>query len=377
MLIVFFLFGGLFRCLLISFWLYVFFLFIFSILIGLIYLNYELVGLHFFYNSLVGDRISIGLILLTFWILVLIIYSSIREFYSSKGVYYLFFILIIALSLVLIFLRLDFLIFYIIFEVVLLPIFFIVLGWGYQPERLQAGVYLVFYTLFGSLPLLIIILYILNFIGSFYMLKQNSIEILGIFSYFFYLIGIFAFLVKIPMFFIHLWLPKAHVEAPIAGSMILAGVLLKIGGYGILRLSIIYYGAISFFSVVLVRIRLFGGIILSLLCLRQRDIKALIAYSSVVHIGIVIAGRITLFSVGVVGAYVLIVGHGLCSSGIFCLANLRYERRGSRSLLMNKGLINILPVSSLIWFFLCSSNMSAPPSLNLLGELLLIISIVL
>lgn len=115
-----------------------------------------------------------------------------------------------------------------------------------------------------------------------------------------------------------------------------------------------------------------GGFLISLICLRQTDIKALIAYSSVAHIGIVLSGLLTLNYWGLRGRYTLIIAHGLCSSGLFCLANISYERLGSRRLLINKGLLNFLPRLSLWWFLLCAGNMAAPPTINLLGEISLL-----
>lgn len=152
-----------------------------------------------------------------------------------------------------------------------------------------------------------------------------------------------VFFIKIPMYFVHLWLPKAHVEAPVSGSIILAGVILKLGGYGLIRLIVIFIRIgvkINYFFIV---ISIVGGFLVSLICLRQIDIKSLIAYSSVAHIGLVLGGIITLTYWGICGRLVLIVAHGLCSSGLFCLANISYERLLSRSLFLNKGLLNLIP----------------------------------
>jgi NADH-ubiquinone oxidoreductase chain 4 len=259
--------------------------------------------------------------------------------------------------------------FYLFFERRLIPTLFLILGWGYQPERLQAGIYLLFYTLFASLPLLISIFFILN---NFFSINIFLLINFSCFYSLFYLSIIFAFLVKIPIFLVHLWLPKAHVEAPVSGSIILAGVLLKLGGYGLLRVfPFLLLSGINY-NFWWISIRLLGGIIISLVCIRQIDIKALIAYSSVAHMGIVLRGLITLTYWGLRGSYTLIISHGLCSSGLFCLANISYERLISRSLLINKGLLNFIPSLSLWWFLLCAGNIAAPPTLNLLGEIRLL-----
>nr|YP_010046668.1 NADH dehydrogenase subunit 4 [Ochlerotatus nigrithorax]YP_010046733.1 NADH dehydrogenase subunit 4 [Ochlerotatus vittiger]QPJ78599.1 NADH dehydrogenase subunit 4 [Ochlerotatus nigrithorax]QPJ78677.1 NADH dehydrogenase subunit 4 [Ochlerotatus vittiger] len=334
--------------------------------------NYYFCDISYYFGM---DMISYGLILLSFWICGLMLMASegvVR--YNNYINLFLFMIIFLLLMLIFTFSSMSMFMFYLFFESSLIPTLFLILGWGYQPERLQAGIYLLFYTLLASLPLLIGIFFIKNdnYTMNFIMLSYKNLYNLE----FLYLCMVFAFLVKMPMFLVHLWLPKAHVEAPVSGSMILAGVLLKLGGYGLLRVFSILQVLGMKFNFVWISISLIGGVLVSLICLWQMDLKALIAYSSVAHMGIVLSGLMTMTYWGLNGSYTLMIAHGLCSSGLFCLANISYERMGSRSLLINKGMLNFMPSLSLWWFLLCSGNMAAPPTLNLLGEISLLNSIV-
>nr|YP_010580046.1 NADH dehydrogenase subunit 4 [Chironomus claggi]UZS77098.1 NADH dehydrogenase subunit 4 [Chironomus claggi] len=319
------------------------------------------------------DVLSFGLILLSFWICALMIMSSSGVYFSKLNFnYFLFNVIFLLFMLLLTFSCMNLFLFYVFFESSLIPTLFLILGWGYQPERLQAGLYLLFYTLFASLPLLMALFYIMN---NFYSLNFLFLKEFNIDNFLLYLFLVFAFLVKMPMFLVHLWLPKAHVEAPVSGSMILAGVLLKLGGYGLIRVFSIIINISMKLNIFWIVLSLVGGFLVSLICLRQIDLKSLVAYSSVAHMSLVIGGLMVLLSWGWGFSYSLMIAHGLCSSGLFYLVNLTYERLGSRSLLINKGMLSFMPSVAMWWFLLCSSNMAAPPSLNLMGEIGLINSV--
>nr|YP_009646729.1 NADH dehydrogenase subunit 4 [Gonioctena intermedia]APM86024.1 NADH dehydrogenase subunit 4 [Gonioctena intermedia]AVX29549.1 NADH dehydrogenase subunit 4 [Gonioctena intermedia]AVX29562.1 NADH dehydrogenase subunit 4 [Gonioctena intermedia] len=358
-------------CFLNYFWLmqWIFFLLTFMFMMNFSF-NYMFVNISYMLGM---DLLSFMLILLSFWICSLMIMASEKLF--KLNYYYNLFMLVMVfllLSLYLTFSSMNLFIFYLFFEISLIPTLILIIGWGYQPERVEAGIYLLFYTLLMSLPMMILIFYL-------YM-KFNSLAI-HTFSYmsgnlFMYLCMNMVFFVKVPMFFVHLWLPKAHVEAPIAGSMILAGIMLKLGGYGLLRFMVLFTDISSYINIVIFNISLIGGFFVSLICIRQSDMKSLIAYSSVSHMGLVLSGIMSLNLWGFWGALTMMLAHGLCSSGLFCLANISYERLYSRSLYLNKGLLNLMPSMALWWFLLCSSNMAAPPSMNLFGEILLINSLV-
>nr|AZN62410.1 NADH dehydrogenase subunit 4 [Achatinella fulgens] len=268
------------------------------------------------------------------------------------------------------FLSKNFFMFYMFFEASLLPTLFLILSWGYQPERLQAGSYMMLYTVFASLPLLLCIIFFYLFYNTMnlFLLKLNEILINNIVM----LLLILAFLVKLPMYSMHIWLPKAHVEAPLSGSMILAGVLLKLGGYGLYLINYIFKFYMGMFMYGLIFLSMWGGFLASMMCLQQEDMKALVAYSSVAHMSLVIMGLLLDSNWGNISAKLTMLAHGFTSSGLFMLVNLVYLGSKSRSFNISKGLLSIVPKMSLLWFIMIMFNMAFPPSLNFLGELFII-----
>nr|YP_009228555.1 NADH dehydrogenase subunit 4 [Aculamprotula tientsinensis]ALP29951.1 NADH dehydrogenase subunit 4 [Aculamprotula tientsinensis] len=323
---------------------------------------------------LVVDSFSFSLVSLTILVSGLSLLASVRDVQKAgnKCVEFVSSVLVLTVVLVFCFSVSSLLNFYIMFEFSLIPILLIILGWGYQPERLQAGKYMLLYTVSASLPLLVLIVVLL--------VKEGSVfwgwKLLGFeWSWLVTLCASLAFLVKLPIYGFHLWLPKAHVEAPVAGSMILAGVLLKLGGYGLIR----FFYTLSLFSTLTISIifclGLMGGVVASMVCFAQNDVKALVAYSSVGHMSLVLGGIYSNTDWGWLGCLLMMVAHGLCSSGLFFLASETYKCYSTRSLFLVKGGLVLVPGVSLCWFLMCAINMAAPPSLNLWGELMLGISV--
>uniref|UniRef100_A0AAU8G795 NADH-ubiquinone oxidoreductase chain 4 n=1 Tax=Colposcenia ignota TaxID=3230277 RepID=A0AAU8G795_9HEMI len=296
--------------------------------------------------------IKLALFMLTIWLIMMMI-LSVNAVENSGLLLSLMLFLMFVLQLC--FYSDSLFVFYLMFEMSVIPVFLIILGWGYQSSRIDAGIYMLVYTVLFSLPLLIMIM----LLGEFYVCE-------GFLSFFFL---VSAFMVKFPLFGVHLWLPRAHVEAPVYGSMILAGIMLKLGGYGLIKLTFLLGDMMMKYSYYILVYGLLSSVYLSFICLVQTDVKMLIAYSSIVHMGLVFSGIMSMSEICLSGSMFMMIGHGLCSSGLFYMVGLVYNRIHTRSMLLNKGLMHLFPGFSLTWFFMCSSNLSFPPCLSFAGEI--------
>nr|WNH22904.1 NADH dehydrogenase subunit 4 [Halichoeres maculipinna] len=327
------------------------------------------------------DSLSSPLLVLSCWLLPLMIIAS-QNHMSSEPIHRqrLYITLMVTLQsfLILAFGATELMMFYIMFEATLIPTLFLITRWGNQTERLNAGTYFLFYTLAGSLPLLIALLILQNATGTLSLLILQFSPPLMVSSWahtFWWAACLMAFLVKMPLYGVHLWLPKAHVEAPIAGSMILAAVLLKLGGYGMMRIMIVLSPLTEELSYPFIILALWGVIMTGTICLRQTDLKSLIAYSSVGHMGLVVAGILIQTPWGFTGALVLMIAHGLTSSALFCLANTNYERTHTRTMVLARGLQAAFPLMTLWWFIATLANLALPPLPNFMAELTIIMAL--
>ena len=289
---------------------------------------------------------------------------------------YLISLILIDLLLLLVFSVLDVLLFYIFFEAILIPMYLMIGIWGSRERKIRAVYLFFFYTLFGSLLMLVGLMYIYSITGTLnleYLLSWNfTFEE----QYWLWLAFFLSFASKIPMFPLHVWLPEAHVEAPTVGSVLLAGILLKLGVYGFLRFSLTFFPDASlFFSPFVYLLSVLGIIYASLTAIRQTDLKRIVAYSSVAHMNLVTLGIFSFNSIGLEGSILQSISHGFVAGAMFFLIGILYSRYHSRLLYYYGGLVHLMPLYSVFFLIFTMANIALPGTSSFVGEFLLLCGI--
>nr|BAG24180.1 NADH dehydrogenase subunit 4 [Ascoschoengastia sp. TATW-1] len=309
------------------------------------------------------DSVSWILSLLTMFILMMIMMSSMSESFLFH---------VLNMFLLMTFMVKNMFLFFILFEWTVFPTFFLIISLGMSSGRLQASLFFVFYTMTFSLPFLLFVLS-LNFNeGSSSMWVNYNSKISSLW-------GIFILMVfssKLPIYYLHVWLPKAHVEAPLGGSMVLAAILLKLGSYGLIRMMNLFFWSIKPFKTTMFSVGLMGATLASMSCYSQNDLKRMVAFMSVSHMGVMFAGLMSFSKGGMLGTFLFMISHGLISSSLFFLVNVLYTRLFSRSLLKLKSGSSFMSFISFFSFILLVSNLALPPTMSFLSEIYLIWSMV-
>lgn len=314
------------------------------------------------------DGISLLFILLSTLLISLCILASWDSIKTSIKEYYSYFLLMDTL-LIFVFSCLDLITFYIFFESILIPMYLIIGIWGSRTRKIKAGYQFFLYTLIGSVLMLLAIFIVYFETGTTDYQLVNNFVFSDKRQLLLWLCFFISFAIKVPMVPFHIWLPEAHVEAPTAGSVILAGVLLKMGTYGLLRFSIgLFPEGSLFFSPLVYTMSVIAIVYTSLTTLRQIDLKKMIAYSSVAHMGFVTIGIFSFNIQGLEGSLIIMLSHGFISSGLFLCIGVLYERHHTRLLKYYSGLTQVLPFFSITFLFFSMANLGFPGLSSFVGE---------
>jgi proton-translocating NADH-quinone oxidoreductase chain M len=336
---------------------------IFSINVTLPFIPLGIDGLSVFFVILVLFLIPICLIISE---------NSIKKHHTLYVILFLF----LQFILVLVFMILDIFLFYVLFEAVLVPMYLIIGIWGSRERRVKASYHFFLYTLFGSLFMLIGIASIKYQIGSTHILEALMVKYSYQRQLFIWLSFFIALAIKVPMVPAHLWLPEAHVEAPTSGSVLLAGILLKLGTYGFLRFLIpLFPYASIYFSPFIYMLCIIGIVYISLTTLRQIDLKKIIAYSSIAHMNFAVLGIFSFNLQGIEGSLFLMISHGIVSSALFICVGILYDRYHTRILAYYGGLAYNIHIFVFFFFLFTLANLSLPGTSSFIGEFLIILGI--